>query len=179
MFLEGESLSINKGYLIKYILKKKSYREIIMLQPTNFRKVCEDQFCTKRFLFQMLTETKKKILHINFSNILLLVIVSDSKTKSCQTKLHHCLSCPMNNTYFKTWNIGTGFLHNITQQIPLHKFTKIYNPLQKKDLLAINFSNFFQDWHLSNLSEFLEYTFGKIILRTMIKSPCLLHACSV
>lgn len=60
MFLEGESLSINKGYLIKYILKKKSYREIIMLQPTNFRKVCEDQFCTKRFLFQMLTETKKK-----------------------------------------------------------------------------------------------------------------------
>lgn len=90
MFLEGESLSINKGYLIKYILKKKSYREIIMLQPTNFHKVCEDQFCTKRFLFQMLTEIKKRILHINFSNILPLVIVSDSKTKSCRTKLHHC-----------------------------------------------------------------------------------------
>lgn len=106
MFLEGESLSINKGYLIKYILKKKSYREIIMIQPTNFRKVCEDQFCTKRFLFQMLTEIKKRILHINFSNILPLVIVSDSKTKSCRTKLHQSVMPNEQHLFqdLKHWN---------------------------------------------------------------------------
>ena len=50
-----------------------------MLQQTNSDKICENQFHTKRFLLEMLNETKERNSHINFSNILPSAIVSNGQ----------------------------------------------------------------------------------------------------
>ena len=68
-----------------------------MLQQTNFDKICENQFRTKRLLLKMLKETKERISHINFSNILQSVIVS--VRQNCITVSQR----PMDDGYSKAY----------------------------------------------------------------------------